>query len=430
MGGRWRGRLRRATDVGIVLLIGLFLVAVVLDEHDRTREPLLIVLGLPLGVGQSLALYWRRTRPGATLAAALVGGLIIQILVPSVVIPIAALIAISSFAAARPPLRSLPALTALLGVCAVDFASASREDTYFTIVLAIAAWAIGEIARNRRAAIEGEARRAVAEERARIAREIHDVVAHSVSVIIVQAAAADDVFDTRPDQARRALRSIETTGRDALAELRRLLAVVRPGGDEVGPVRPQPGLARVDELGEPLRAAGLQVAIRVIGAARPLPAGVDVSSYRIVGEALTNTLRHARASHVEVTLAYTAATLDLEIVDDGVGTPGTGFSGGGAPTPWPTTGAATGAAISTGAAIGTGAGSEGGPEPVVRAGRRAATITTAPAPTGRGGGHGIIGMRERAAMLGGSLEVGPRDGGGFRVRASLPLPTELGGRPV
>ncbi|WP_313949608.1 histidine kinase [Frankia sp. AvcI1] len=263
---------------------------------------------------------------------------------------------------------------------------------------------MGEIARNRRTAIEGEARRAVAEERARIAREIHDIVAHSVSVIIVQAAAADDVFDIRPDQARRALRSIETTGRDALAELRRLLAVVRPGGEEAGPVRPQPGLARVDELGEPLRAAGLHVAVRVVGEARPLPAGVDVSSYRIVGEALTNTLRHARASRVEVTLAYTATTLDLEIVDDGVGTPGVGFLGGDAPTPWPTTGAPTGAATTTTASV-----------PV-------------PAPTAMGGGHGIIGMRERAAVLGGSLEVGPRDGGGFRVRASLPLPTQPGGR--
>ncbi|WP_248838568.1 sensor histidine kinase [Frankia sp. AgKG'84/4] len=404
MGGRRRGWLRPAADVVLVVVLGLFLVAVVLDEHDRTRAPLLILLGLPFGVGQAVALYWRRARPVAVFAAALVGGLVLQLLVPTIAIPIAALIAIISLAAARAPALSLLALLALLGLCAVDFASASREDTYFVMVVSVAAWAIGEIARNRRVAIEGEARRAVAEERSRIAREIHDVVAHSVSVIIVQAAAADDVFDTRPDQARKALRSIETTGRDALAELRRLLAVVRPGAEDADPLRPQPGLARVDELAEPLRAAGLDVTIHTRGTARPLPAGVDVSAYRIVGEALTNALRHAHASRVEVTLTYTATTLDLDIADDGVGT------GGGHHDSVPST---MPSSRSGGAAAQPGR--DGGAPAVTAAGLGVA-----------GGGHGIIGMRERTAMLGGSLDIGPRDDGGFRVRASLPLPADTG----
>jgi signal transduction histidine kinase len=138
----------------------------------------------------------------------------------------------------------------------------------------------------------------VGEEQARIARELHDVIAHSVSTIVVQTAAADDVFDTRPDQARAALRSIERAGRDPLGELRRLLSAVRPGvGAE--PTGPQPGLDRIEELVEPLRTSGLSVTVRQEGPATSLPAGVDLSAYRIVQEALTNTLRHARASRAE-----------------------------------------------------------------------------------------------------------------------------------
>ena len=131
------------------------------------------------------------------------------------------------------------------------------------MAIAVVVWALGEVLRNRRAAIEQEARRAVGEEQARIARELHDVIAHSMSVIVVQAAAADDVFDARPDQARSALRSIEAAGREALADLRRVLAAVRPdpAGDGPEPPPPQPGLGRLGELAEPLRAAGLEVTL-------------------------------------------------------------------------------------------------------------------------------------------------------------------------
>ena len=167
--------------------------------------------------------------------------------------PIPGLFAIASLAAARPPRVSLVGLVALIALVSANLFTSTVEDAVFTMGLAIGAWALGEAARNRRVAIHEEARRAVSEEQARIARELHDVIAHSVSVIVVQAAAADDVFDARPDQARAALRSIERAGRDALAELRRLLSAVRPGAD--GPSDPQPGLDRLDELAEPLRAA-------------------------------------------------------------------------------------------------------------------------------------------------------------------------------
>ena len=180
------------------------------------------------------------------------------------------------------------------------------------MVVVLAAWSFGEVARNRRAAIEEAMRRAAGEEQARIARELHDVIAHSVSVIVVQAAAAREVFEAQPEQARAALHSIETAGRDALRELRLLLAAVRPGAD-ADPTHPQPGLDRLDELAEPLRAAGLDVAVRREGVTRTVPAGVDLSAYRIVQEALTNTLRHAHATRAEVTVRLGSDLLELDV---------------------------------------------------------------------------------------------------------------------
>ena len=213
-------------------------------------------LGLVLVLVQTIALWWRRMYPERVLAIALVGGLGIQLIAADGLFPYAALFALGSLAAVRPPRVSLPALVAVLALAATNFFTAPAEDTLFAIVVVLAAWAFGEVARNRRAAIAEAMRRAASEEQARIARELHDVIAHSVSVIVVQAAAADEIFDHQPEQARAALHSIETAGRDALRELRLLLAAVRPGAD-VDPTHPQPGLDRLDELAEPLRAAGL-----------------------------------------------------------------------------------------------------------------------------------------------------------------------------
>jgi len=224
----------------------------------------------------------------------------------------------------------------------------------------------GRAARSRREQ-ELETGRAVAEEQARVGRELHDVIAHTLSVIVIQAGAAADVFDARPQAARQALGSIGAAGRQALAELRRVLAAVRPQPGQEEDWAPPPGLAGLGELLDRVRAAGLAVTARIDGAPVGLPAGLDLAAYRIVQEALTNTLKHARADTAEVTVRYSPAGLVLAVTDDG------------------------------------------------RAG----------APAGRPGparGRGLIGIRERAALHGGTCAAGPRPGGGFAVRVSLPLP--------
>ena len=359
-----RSRLQRIADVALALFVGVFLVAVVLDpSHEGDSSWLVLGLCL-LGIGQGVALLWRWSHPLHVTAIAIVAGLPIQLYAPDTLFPAAGLVALYALAATRPPWVSLPALAAVLGLTALAWTELPAGDIGFGGAVAAGVWALGEAARNRHKAISESTRRAVGEEQARIARELHDVIAHSVSVIVVQAAAADDVFDERPDQARAALRSIESAGREALGELRRLLAPVQPSADGAPPA-PQPGLDRLDELVAPLRAAGLEVEVRREDAQRgaPLPAGVDLSAYRIVQEALTNTLRHAGAARAEVTVRALDGMLELEVVDDGRGAPG------------PSAGA----------------------------------------------GRGIAGMRERAAMLGGTLEAGPLPGGGFRVHARLPL---------
>jgi signal transduction histidine kinase len=319
------------------------------------------IAGWLLAIGQGAALHWRRSHPEQVMAAALAGSLGFWLLAPEVVVPFAGLFAIFSLAAARSFRVTLIGLVALLAVAALNFFTTTAEDSIFALTLVFGAWALGEAVRYRRVAIEEGARRAVTEEKAEIARELHDVIAHSVSVIVVRAAAADDFFDKRPDQARAALRSIERTGRDTLDELRRLLSAARPEEDDA--TRPQPGLDRLAELTEPLRTAGLSVDVREEGAPAPLPAGVDLSAYRIVQEALTNTLRHARATRAVVTLRYGTEALDVEVRDDGSALPG-----------------ANGAS-----------------------------------------GHGLAGMRERASLLGGSLDAGPLPEGGYRVHARFPF---------
>jgi signal transduction histidine kinase len=357
--------LSRVADEAIPWGVGLFLALLVLDESERLSTPL-VILGVVLGLVQGAALRWRRSRPEAVMGVAVVGGLGTLLLAPETILPIAGYFAMWSLAFARPPRVSLLGLLALEALAAVNLVIADVDDplgdTGFAMAAGVGVWALAEAARNRRAAIHEAARRAVGEEQARIARELHDVIAHSVSMIVVQASAAEDVFDSRPDQARAALRSIERAGRDALAELRRLLSAVRPGLGE--PSGPQPGLDRLDELAEPLRAGGLTVVVRREGPATTLPAGVDVSAYRIVQEALTNTVRHARATRAEVTVRYGPDAVELDVRDDG---------------------------------------------------------RTAQGGATNGSGHGIAGMRERAALLGGTLDAGPLQGGGYRVHARLPL---------
>jgi signal transduction histidine kinase len=353
-------RTRRIVDIALPIVVALFLLSLI-DSESADDPAWLTALAMLAAVVQGAALWWRRSHPVIVFAIALAGGLVIHFAAPSGVFPFAGMVAITTLTALRPLRVSLPALAVLEGLTALNFTTGPAEDAGFAMGILIVPWALGEVLRNRRSAIEQESRRAVADEQARIARELHDVIAHSVSVIVVQAAAADDVFDERPDQARAALRSIESAGREALVELRRLLGGVRPG-DEAPDARP--GLDRLAELAAPLRAAGLEVTLRTEGPADvPVPAGVDLSAYRIVQEALTNTLRHAGASRAEVTVRTAAGMLELEVLDDGHGA----------------------------------------------------------LPAVAGAGRGIAGMRERTALLGGTLDAGSLPGGGFRVRARLPL---------
>jgi signal transduction histidine kinase len=208
---------------------------------------------------------------------------------------------------------------------------------------------------------EARARATAAVERARIARELHDVVAHSVSVMTVQAGAARLQLPDHPERAVPPLLAVEETGRQALAEMRRLLGILR---DESGPLlAPQPRLMDLPALAEGVRQAGLRVDVTVEGRTRPLPAGVDLAAYRIVQEALTNTLKHAGPVHADVVVHYEPDALRVDIVDDG---------------------------------------------------------KVPPAPSD-GSGHGLPGMRERVNLYGGQLQAGPRPSGGFSVSARLPL---------
>ena len=357
--------LRGFADVAVPWAVGIFLVLVALGEGESGAPAGVVLLLIALAVLQAVALRWRHSHPIPVTAVSLIGGAAWLLIAPESVLPVAGYFAVFALASAAPPRVSLFGLLALTAVTSINFFTTTSADGGFAVVLGVGAWALGEAARNRRVVIHEEAKRAVADEQARIARELHDVVAHSVSVIVVQAAAADDVFEQHPDKARAALRSIEQTGRDALRELRRVLSGVRPV-EEAGPHEPAPGLDRVEELAGPLRAGGLDVVMRREGNAVEIPAGVDLSAYRIVQEALTNTLRHSRATRVDVLLRLGAGALAVDVRDNG--------------------------------------------RPV--------------ADGSAGGGRGLVGMRERAALLGGTFEAGPIEGGGYRVHALLPVEAE------
>ena len=246
-----------------------------------------------------------------------------------------------------------------------------------------------------------DAQRRVEEERLRIARELHDVVAHTMATITVQAAAATQLLRDRPDEAAESLKAIRAASKDGLRELHAILDVLRTaaGGDEpADPTQPAPGLSRLDALAAGVRAAGLPVTVTVAGRPRDLPAVTDLSAFRIIQEALTNTLRHAGPATAAVTVDYGETALRVEVTDTGRGL----------------TDAAAEAAY---AAFVTGAGFPV-PAPAAVRDPGAASAGTV--------GHGLRGMRERATAAGGTIDVGPRPAGGFRVAASLPLD----GRPA
>jgi signal transduction histidine kinase len=333
----------------------------------------------------ALSLYWRRTAP-LTVAMVVLGANAVQAVTigasegQGVLVP--ALIAMYAAGAydERPrsliPLASLPVV-----ILARELTNPENTDTANVLdALAwestiAAAWLLGAYLRTRRlyvAELEEraaraeraraeQARAAVADERARIARELHDAVAHGVTVMVVQAEAAEEVLSADPERAREPLRKVQRSGREALVELRRLLGFLRDE-DAAAERAPQPGLANLDALVESVRAGGLDVDVRVEGDPVPLPGGLDLSAYRIVQEALTNALKHAGPAHATVAVTYGDGMLELDVSDDGRG-------------------------------------------------RSAAD----------GAGQGLAGMRERVALYGGELESGPQPQRGFRVRARLPV---------
>jgi signal transduction histidine kinase len=342
---------RRWMDAAIAAVFGLLAIGNAVHGHPTAAH----VVG-PAIIGAA-ALLWRRSRPVHVLAVVSLAGTIALLGGSGDLLPvlIVAFYSVAQFRPRRVALRAaIVAGLPLVLVIVLDNSDKPYSSLPPLMFLA-GAWVFGDNARVRRERQEETARQAIADERARIARELHDVVTHSVSVMVVQAAAGNDVFDGHPEQAREALRNVEQTGREALGELRRLLDVVSGGH------APQPGLDRLDALVEHVRRAGVRVDLTIEGTPRELPAAVELSAYRIVQESLTNTLRHARASRATVRVTYGEEAVELEVADNGVGAGSTD------------------------------------------------------------GGRGLVGMRERVALFQGELQAGSRPGGGFAVRASLPL---------
>ncbi|MER5994161.1 MULTISPECIES: sensor histidine kinase [Streptomyces] len=383
-----------AAGVLVCMLAGSFV-----DPHGpdgitwelRAPDPLSLVL-MTLGAA---ALAFRRRAPRRVLALA-GGASVVESVTgdPRAPVAMCAVVALYTVASTtdRPTTWRIGLLTTtvLTGTAMI----AGPLPWYAQENLAIFAWTgigatAGDAVRSRRAFVraireraeraertrEEEARRRVAEERLRIARDLHDVVAHHIALINVQAGVAAHVMDRRPDQAKEALAHVREASRSALGELRATVGLLRQSGDPEAPTEPAPGLDRLDELAGTFRSAGLRVEVARADQGTVLPAAVDLAAYRIVQEALTNVRKHAGdAAKAEVSVVRVGPHIEITVLDDGTGDDQDGAPGGGPGD-------------------------------------------------GPGGGHGLLGMRERVAALRGTLTTGPRYGGGFRVHAILPVET-------
>ena len=366
-----------------LLTIGLVLLGLASQFGGADEEGLreIDAVGVLLGLAVTVPVYWRRRSVVALLVS------VVAVTVVAITnyrignLALALVVLVYSNGAYATRLRSLLGLAApnvaLVVISLSDPPELDAAGVAQQVTILSGAWLAGQVVRARQATAsariaEAEERaeaqrqvaaRSVAEERLRLAQELHDVVAHSMSVIAVQAGMGVHVIEDRPDEAKRALEAISQTSRTTLQEMRRLLGVLR---DEDGgrSHAPAPGLAELPRLVEEVRSAGLPVTLNVDGASDGVPHGVELSVYRLVQEGLTNVIKHADRATATVTIRYGHDAVDVEVVDDGRG--------------------------------------------------------AAAAANGSAGGHGLVGMRERVALWGGTLDVGPRVGGGYRVSAQLP----------
>jgi signal transduction histidine kinase len=351
----------------------------------RDMDPARWAWGSVLLVAHGGALAFRRKAPRAVFAVNLATGLaVVAVGLPMVVLTLTPLIAVYTVASLYR--RSVSwwapvAAAATMGLIEAMVDTAGDAGTIVGNLLAIAgSWLIGSFVYQRQEYVaqleqrtrqleearEQLAEKAVTEERMRIARELHDIVAHGLGTIAVQSGVGAHVIDRRPDEAKKALTAIEEASREALDEMRRLLGVLRDG-DGAADLDPAPGIAQIPELVDKVSLHGPAVGLKIHGEARPLPQGAELTAYRIVQESLTNVLKHSFAGNVRVAVTYGPGSLVLEITDDG----------------------------------------------------------TARSRV-NGSGSGIEGMRERVHVYGGTLEAGPLRDGGFRVRAEIPVAEDAG----
>ena len=374
----------RAFDALIALGAAFLSTSIFVGLSQALSVPFAVVAIIIILI-HTLSLYWRRQFPWLVLWVNLASGMAIVALgLPMVILALAPLIALYSVSSYSPRTRSAWAVAAIVFGLFASEAIAGFPQDLSTIVGncfgVFSAWLLGTFVFSRQryidelevrttqlaAAHEELARKAATEERLRIARELHDVVAHSLSMIAVQSGVGAHVMDTQPEEGRRALATIERVSRQALDEMRRFVGILR-GGDEEVSLSPLPGLSEMNGLIEQVSAAGPEVELQVSGEARALPTGADVTAYRIVQESLTNVVKHAGADRARVVLNYAPDRLIIEVVDNGHGTRH---------------------------------------EPAK-------------------GGHGLHGMRERVELFGGTLDARSLREGGFRVRAELPLEGEV-----
>jgi signal transduction histidine kinase len=375
----------RAADA--VLAVAMFLLTVFVVDGPGDTVVIRPIGDVPIAAllvfaVASAALYWRRRAPLVVLGVAVIAW---AVTLGSGYADLGGVAIIALYSAGRYASDnrwSAVGVAAAIAVVSVDILTgpAPWGEAVFGGVVLFVAWYVGRRLRLRKQRAAqllreqaADARRIVTEERTRIARELHDVVAHRVSLMTVQAGAAKAVAARDPEGALQAMEAVEQAGREALDELRHLLGVLRPETDLDG-LGPQPGLADLPRLVEQIRGAGLHVSLATDGVSADLPARVDLFAYRIVQEALTNVLRHVGpGAHTEVRLGSDGNGIVIEVVDDGHGA-------------------------------------------TVMSGSVAAQAAAR--------GHGIVGMRERAQLLGGTLDAGQRPGGGFRVVAHLPTGSE------